>query len=299
MLSSICVATITGLPARRHCCTSRFCKGGSWATGSSTPRSPRATIMPSDSSKIASKSSMAAGFSILEIIAARPLMSVLASITSRARCTNERATQSTPSWQANSRSCRSLVERAGSGSTTSGRLMPLRSEMGPPTSTTVSTDFSVTLVTLRRSLPSLTSTEAPTFKLCKTSGWGRCTRVWSPGVLSVSKIKVWPFSSSMSLLPKVPQRIFGPCRSARIPIGQPSSFSTSRIMSNRCFCSSWVPWLMLRRNTSAPAFASFLMTSWLEEAGPRVATILVFSNDVIHISNAALARLQRGLFFLF
>ena len=39
--------------------------------------------------------------------------------------------------------------------------------------------------------------------------------------------------------------------------------------------SSWVPWLKLRRNTSAPAWKSRASTSGVEVAGPSVATILV------------------------
>jgi hypothetical protein len=75
MLSSIWVATITGLAAARHFRTSRFWIGGTACTGSSTPRSPRATMIPSDTARISSKACTAAGFSILDRIAARPLAS--------------------------------------------------------------------------------------------------------------------------------------------------------------------------------------------------------------------------------
>ena len=138
MLSSICVATITGLPAARQARVSRFWIGGTWCTGSSTPRSPRATMMPSEASRISAKALTAAGFSILERIAARPSASSRASKTSVGRCTKESASQSTPSSQANSRSLRSLAESAASGSTTSGTLTPLRLEISPPTTTSVS-----------------------------------------------------------------------------------------------------------------------------------------------------------------
>ena len=79
MLSSIWVATITGLAAARHLRTSRFWIGGTAATGSSTPRSPRATMMPSEASRMASKSSTACGFSIFDSTAARPSASARAS----------------------------------------------------------------------------------------------------------------------------------------------------------------------------------------------------------------------------
>ena len=60
-----------------------------------------------------------------------------------------------------------------------------------------------------------------------------------------------------------------------MPIGRPYSASTARIVvtSSRIF--SWLVWLMLMRNTSAPAANSFAMTARSDEAGPSVATILV------------------------
>ena len=48
MLSSICVATTTGLPAARALRVIFFCRPGTFSTGISTPRSPRATMIPSE-----------------------------------------------------------------------------------------------------------------------------------------------------------------------------------------------------------------------------------------------------------
>ena len=50
--SSIWVATTTGLPARRDARVICFCRPGTFSTGSSTPRSPRATIRASVMSRI-------------------------------------------------------------------------------------------------------------------------------------------------------------------------------------------------------------------------------------------------------
>ena len=55
MLSSIWVATITGLAAARDSSMARFCTSGTCSSGSSTPRSPRATMIPSKASTIAAK----------------------------------------------------------------------------------------------------------------------------------------------------------------------------------------------------------------------------------------------------
>jgi hypothetical protein len=65
MESSIWVATMTGFAFSRQSCTARFCTSGTWSSGSSTPRSPRATITPSNASTIASRWVTASGFSTL------------------------------------------------------------------------------------------------------------------------------------------------------------------------------------------------------------------------------------------
>ena len=53
--SSIWVATMTGLAVSRAISTARFCTIGTCSSGSSTPRSPRATMMPSKASTISSR----------------------------------------------------------------------------------------------------------------------------------------------------------------------------------------------------------------------------------------------------
>ena len=56
---------MTGFAMRRASSTARFCTIGTASSGSSTPRSPRATMMPSKASMISSRLSTACGFSIL------------------------------------------------------------------------------------------------------------------------------------------------------------------------------------------------------------------------------------------
>src|SRR5271154_6983042 len=68
MDSSICVAVMTGLrysAARRMMC---FWIAGTFSGGTSTPRSPRATMMASATSRIESRCSTACGFSSLAMI---------------------------------------------------------------------------------------------------------------------------------------------------------------------------------------------------------------------------------------
>ena len=84
---------------------------------------------------IASRSSMADGFSILARTAARSPTSLRTSCTSSARCTNDSAIQSTPIFKSAPRSARSFSVSGPTGSRVSGRLMPLRLDSAPPAST--------------------------------------------------------------------------------------------------------------------------------------------------------------------
>mmetsp|Transcript_60416 Transcript_60416/g.134648 ORF Transcript_60416/g.134648 Transcript_60416/m.134648 type:complete len:204 (+) Transcript_60416:958-1569(+) len=66
--SSICVATTHGLPALRHLTIISFCSRKTFSGGISIPRSPRATMTPSVSSRISSNLSRPSWFSIFEMI---------------------------------------------------------------------------------------------------------------------------------------------------------------------------------------------------------------------------------------
>ena len=69
MDSSICVATTTGFPgaAATHRATISFCQITTSSSGTSTPRSPRATMMPSAASVISSRLSRASVDSTLAV----------------------------------------------------------------------------------------------------------------------------------------------------------------------------------------------------------------------------------------
>ena len=66
--SSIWVAVMTGLPASLQARMIRFWAMGTSSGGASTPRSPRATISPSEAARISSMQSSASGFSILAMM---------------------------------------------------------------------------------------------------------------------------------------------------------------------------------------------------------------------------------------
>ena len=67
MDSSICVAVITGLPWRLDSRMICFCISGTSSNGSSTPRSPRATMIASEASRMPQRFLSAVSFSIFAI----------------------------------------------------------------------------------------------------------------------------------------------------------------------------------------------------------------------------------------
>ncbi len=70
--SIICVAVIVSLLRSRASLIIRFCRPGTVALPTSTARSPRATMMPSDASMISSSALIASARSILAIRNALP-----------------------------------------------------------------------------------------------------------------------------------------------------------------------------------------------------------------------------------
>ncbi len=138
MLSSICVAVMTGIPKRFAVLIRRFWTRGTSSAGISTPKSPRATITPSHTLNNSSMQLMASCFSILAITpTARPLWAInsFSSSTSSGLQTKLRATQSTPSPKPNRRSSRSFSVMAATDKCTLGKFTPLLLDSTPPTTT--------------------------------------------------------------------------------------------------------------------------------------------------------------------
>ena len=262
---------------------------GTFSSGISTPRSPRATMIASVTSMMSSSRVTAAGFSILAITAARPRQIFFASAMSSGRWMNDSPTQSMPASSAASRSERSFGVRAENGIKVSGRLTPLRSDSLPPTSTLVTIFSRLASVTTSLILPSSSSSRWPASMPAKISGCGNCTRSASPGLASWSNAKIAPLSSIAGPLAKAPTRSFGPCRSHRMPIGRAYFASTARIAATSSRMRSCEEWLMLMRNVSAPASNSLPIISGLPEAGPSVATILVLRRRLIGAGFRAVA----------
>mmetsp|Transcript_114300 Transcript_114300/g.158683 ORF Transcript_114300/g.158683 Transcript_114300/m.158683 type:complete len:235 (-) Transcript_114300:328-1032(-) len=129
--ASISVAVTTYLPAALHFVIIIFCAIQTFSIGISMPRSPRATITPSVSARMASKFRTPSWFSILETMRMRLPMTGSAATrharTSRTSCAlrmKDAKIMSTFCSTAKARSALSFCESAGRSTSTSGRLQP-------------------------------------------------------------------------------------------------------------------------------------------------------------------------------
>src|SRR5690606_15303857 len=274
--SSTWVATMTGLALRRASSTARFWTTGTSSRGSSTPRSPRATMMPSNASTISTRFSTACGFSILAMTGTRrPSSSMIAwtSSMSAALRTKDSAMRSAPRRTAQRRSSLSLSDSAGTLTATPGRLRPLLFETGPGTSTRVTTRGPSTSrirtatrpSSMRMRSPGLQSPGRPEYVVEAISA--------VPGTSSVVMVKVWPSCSSTSPSTNRPRRIFGPWRSTRTATARPEAWAAARTRWYTSACSEASPWLRLIRATSIPASTRAWIWSADSVAGPMVHTI--------------------------
>ena len=252
----------------------RFCSPGTFSSGISTPRSPRATISASEISMISSSRAMACGFSILDMTSARPAAVLRTSATSSGRCTKESATQSMPASSAASRSERSFGRHGGDGDLGVGQAHALA--VG---------DLARHLDARHGALGRRLRDDEADLAVVDEDAVAGLQRPQDLGMRQVHAVGVArrlagiehealrpsPASPTPSL--KASTRSLGPCRSTRMPMGRPNCFSTARMVATRSRIMSWVEWDMLMRNTSAPASNRRAMVAWSEEAGPSVARI--------------------------
>ncbi len=166
MLSSISVATMTRLPSLRHLDMSSFWMAGTSEKGISTPRSPRATMMPSATSQMAAMLSTPARFSIFAMISMSlpPFWSRKLRIawTSSLVETKDAAMKSTSCSMPNSRSSLSWSDRNSACMTWFGKFMDFLFERTPPHSTVQMASLSVSSSTLQTTRPLLTRMVSPT-----------------------------------------------------------------------------------------------------------------------------------------
>ena len=135
MESSIWVAVMTSLPAKLHLWIISFWSCGRRFASISTPRSPRATMIPSAAAMMASRLSRPSCDSIFAMIfMLEPASSISARICSivSALRTKEAATKSKPSSIPNLMSSISFSVRPGRRMLTFGTLTPFFSPSSPP-----------------------------------------------------------------------------------------------------------------------------------------------------------------------
>ena len=165
MLSSMCVATMTGLPSSRQRFTIRRWMIGSSSIGHSMPRSPRATMITSVASMMdamfftASWSSIFATMRASLPCSSSTLRSTPTSLASRQKLS---ATKSTPSSAPSSTSARSFSVSGGRFTFTPGRLMCRREPITPSVSTSQRRRFPIFSSAFMWMTPLSTSTTSPT-----------------------------------------------------------------------------------------------------------------------------------------
>mmetsp|Transcript_16021 Transcript_16021/g.47544 ORF Transcript_16021/g.47544 Transcript_16021/m.47544 type:complete len:378 (-) Transcript_16021:455-1588(-) len=289
--SSICVAVTMNLPAMLALVIIIFCASGTFSTGISMPRSPRATMMPSVTSRISSKLSSPAAFSILEMILTwwPPASSSTRRMnsTSALLCTNDAATKSILCLAA--KFCRSLMSfsvSTGMSTLTPGRLQFLRSPsillLSTVPRSSVSDRISSTVMLME---PSASRILLPAF-----TSRHRCAYE-SPMRVSLSSLKpsnsvyrsptastmiVWPASRSIGFASRsMAVRTSGPFVSSSAAAQNPVASQTFRKRSSTLKWPSWSPCEKLNRSTLSPARRSFSSWSSSQQAGPAVQMILV------------------------
>ena len=198
-----------------------FCTPGTASSGISTPRSPRATMIASDSSMIPSSCCSACGFSIFAMMPARPCTILRASAMSSGPLDEgerdpvdlrgERGVEVAPVL---------FGQRAGAEHRVGQAHALAVGELAAPARPRSRRGPSPTSVTFRRTRPSFRRIAWPGSSAARISGCGSCTRSRLPGRSSLSRTKVWPcFSSTDSAFERCRSGVSGPagrrgCRSA-------------------------------------------------------------------------------------
>ena len=163
--SSIWVATMTGLAFSLAIWMARFCTSGTSSSGSSTPRSPRATMIASNASTIASRLSMASGFSSLAMTghpAADAVHHLVHQFDVGGRADERQRDQVDAEAQRELEVVDVLLgQRRARRRSCPGSEMPLLLLTGPPSVTVQTTSLPSMCSTTRPTLPSSISSRSP------------------------------------------------------------------------------------------------------------------------------------------
>src|SRR3989442_869931 len=172
--------------------------------------------------------------------------------------TNDTATKSTRCSMPNLRSPTSFSVRQDAGRSTCGSEMPLWSLIRPPATTTQRTSCGVVASTRSWIMPSSIQISSPALTRPRYSGGETNTRSAEPTHGVRQRANGRPDSRSTRPpppSPKVPSRIFGPCRSCRMATGRFHRASASRMRWMTSACSACVPFEKFTRATSIPSAA--------------------------------------------
>ncbi|OQA06264.1 MAG: hypothetical protein BWY65_02230 [Firmicutes bacterium ADurb.Bin373] len=258
-----------------------FCSSGTSSTGISTPRSPLATIIPSETLIISSRLFTARLLSILEIISRQPPASSTIwriARTSAAFLINEAAIKSSLCSTPNIMSWISLSVIDGRLIATPGTLTPFWLVNSPPFMTVHCISVSDVDKTFMAIKPSATSIVSPLRTSPGRPGWVTGMSFLSPLTGSVVSVIRAPSARWTGSSLKYPRRISGPLVSSIMATYLPHSSAACRIASIFRLCSSCVPCEKFRRATFIPASINFFKIFTLSLAGPIVQTILVRRN---------------------
>ena len=218
MLSSICVAVITGTPTSTQWRMIRFCRCGTSSSGHSIPRSPRATITASASAAISSSAATAGSVSILATRWGRCGSTASRTFArSAAARTNETARKSTPSAAMIFASRRSSSVGVCRRRRSAGMWTPGRPCVVPPVRIRVTAQTASTDSTRSEMAPSPMTTRSPARRSCNKvsySTWN-CSAVLRPSPATSTNSR--PATSCTPSGGSWPARTFGPGRSASTP----------------------------------------------------------------------------------
>ncbi len=208
----------------------RFCNPGTFSSGISTPRSPRATIRPSEISTISSSFVIACGFSIFDITEARPRGQLL-DFNDIFRALHERDRDPIDAGLKASLEIGAILlghRRDGNFGIRQADAFAIGNFAGD-----IDNGDGMSLVgdsDMKAHFAVIDEQRMAGRNARKISGWGRQTRFWSPSAGLESNVNVAPLASLIARSLNAPMRSFGPCKSSRMPMGRPNSLWTSRII---------------------------------------------------------------------
>ena len=256
MDSIICVAVMVSLLRSRAARIIFFCSAGTAASPTSTARSPRATMMPSEASRISSRLATASVRSILAISsAAQPAarMSWRAMYMSAALLGKDTRRSPTPM----SRGGADVVHVLG-GERGRGEPAALAVDALVVGQLAADLDDGVDLVADHALHGELEAAVVEQQHVARLHVLGQVLVV-EADALGVAELAAGVEDEGASRVSvtrpssNLPTRILGPCRSARMPIGRPARAEASRMVSARATWSSGLPWEKFIRTTSGPA----------------------------------------------